>query len=126
MHLHQELEGYYLGMEPIDMGYQGMNEAAVLQPFEVPLHGCGDGLLIVEDFDGIRALLAHHFQGHGYGVCSAATVRDALTIAKDEHPRVVIVDYDMSGEDATKAVTRLRAELPESYIVMMGGPGTVD
>ena len=123
MHLHQELEGYYLGLEPIDME-QGINTST--RSYAPQLEGCTNGLMIVEDFDSIRALLAHHFQGHGYGVCSAATVRDALAIAGDEHPRVIIVDYDMLGEDATKAVTKLRGALPTSYIVLMGGPGTAD
>jgi len=140
MHLHQELEGFYLGLEtpsvPNDSewmrkdivmnGIHKPNEVSAIQTYEVPLHGCAGGLLIVEDFDSIRALLAHHFQKHGYGVCSSATVRDALMIAKDEQPRVVIVDYDMSGVDATKALALLRASLPDSYIVLMGGPGTSD
>jgi DNA-binding response OmpR family regulator len=132
MHLHQELEGFYLGIDTPpewmtkEYAMGATHQQHAIQSYEVPVHGCAGGLLIVEDFDGIRALLAHHFQRHGYGVCSSATVRDALHIARDEQPRIVIVDYDMTGEDVNKAIAKLRTALPDSYIVLMGGPGTSD
>jgi len=81
-------------------------------------------VLILEDFDSIRAYLKNHFKMQGYDVCSAATIRDALEMAEEEYPQVIIIDYDLSGEDAYEAIRRLRAILPLSYIVLMGGPDT--
>jgi DNA-binding response OmpR family regulator len=91
-------------------------------------------LLIIEDFDEIRALLARRFTKHGFDVFSSATVRDALTIAREEAPQVIVIDYDLSpipfeggtGEMACHAIRRLRETLPKSHILLMGGPDTVE
>lgn len=81
-------------------------------------------VLILEDFDSIRAYLKNHFKMQGYDVLSAATIRDAIELAEAEYPQIVIIDYDLNGEDAYEAIRRLRGILPLSYIVLMGGPDT--
>jgi DNA-binding NtrC family response regulator len=133
MHMHQELEGYYLGIEPMEYAgsfYQRKtrtgerfqtSEPSSLVDSKTSL-ACS--VLIVEDFDGIRALLASHLQRNGYMVSSSATARDALVLAEEDHPQIIIVDYDLSGENALTVALRLHSMLPNSYIVLMGGPGT--
>jgi len=81
-------------------------------------------LLILEDFDEIRAFLSRHFMAHDFDVFSASTVRDALAIAWEESPQVVIVDYDLTSENALRAIERIRIAAPESYIVLIGGANT--
>src|SRR5665811_1534349 len=51
-------------------------------------------MLILEDFDEIRAFLSRHFTQQGYDVFSSATLRDAIAIAWEEAPHIIIVDYD--------------------------------
>ena len=152
MHLHQELEGYYLGEAP----HHTMNEvtsASIAKamprtprrsnsriPSEAPSHASSAMrvrrhsketapkqkpiLLILEDFDEIRAFLVRHFDQRGYDVFSASTLRDALVIAWEEAPQVILIDYDLSGEAALHAIERLHIALPQSYIVLIGGPQT--
>ncbi len=123
MYWHQEAENFYLGDASLVMPrIRSMNQ-----------HGTGKRnhgreypplVLILEDFDSIRAYLKNHFKMQGYEVSSAATIRDALEMAEEQYPQVIIIDYDLSGEDAYEAIRRLRAILPLSYIVLMGGPDT--
>jgi DNA-binding response OmpR family regulator len=114
---HQDLEGFYLGtlaMEPTII-IEGHAEATALPR---PM------VLILEDFDAIRAWTSHHLEQKGYDVYSAATLHDAIQIAKEAEPQLVLIDYDMSGEDAIWAVGQLRGLAPHAFILVLGGPGT--
>ncbi len=79
-------------------------------------------LLILEDFDEIRAYLSRHFIQYQYDVFSSATLRDALAIAWEETPTAILIDYITSGETAFRAIERLHEAVPQSYIVLVGGP----
>lgn len=83
-------------------------------------------MLILEDFDEIRAFLARHFTQQGYEVYSSSTLRDALAIAWEEAPQVILIDYDLSGETAIHAIKRLHEAQPQSHVVLVGGPQTTE
>lgn len=83
-------------------------------------------VLILEDFDEIRALLSQHFVRQGYEVYSSATLDGALSMSKDRAPDVLFIDYDLASENPFDATRQLHAALPQSRIVLMGGPGTED
>jgi ActR/RegA family two-component response regulator len=72
-------------------------------------------LLIIENFDKIRADLAHHFVSAGYRLFSAATLRDALTLSNDNIPDVVILDFELRGGQALSAIEQLRTCLPQLH-----------
>ena len=78
-------------------------------------------MLILEDFDSIRAYLAHHFERLGFRVYSAARIGDAIAICQSMLPRVIIIDHDLIGEQWQDAVQEMRANLPGSTIIVMGG-----
>ncbi len=83
-------------------------------------------LLILEDFDALRARLGACLVKTGYDVFSSATLRDALAIGREEAPRVIIVDNNLSSEGAAYAIKRLHTLLPRSYILLIGGPDSLD
>src|SRR5579885_1337067 len=122
MYDHQDLEYFFLGgeenwiMEPLthysSNGYR-FNHIAE--------HVKGT-VLILEDFDGIRALLSSHFKRQGYDVESAATLRGALSLSLENTPAVLFIDYDLSAENPYNAIQVLHGALPESRIVLIGGP----
>jgi DNA-binding response OmpR family regulator len=76
-------------------------------------------LLILENFDSIRAQLTKHFTSAGYDLFSSATLSDALELACENVPDVVIIDYTLRGGGALAAIERLRHCLPHSYIVLI-------
>ena len=85
-------------------------------------------VLILEDFDAIRALLSDHFKHRGYEVFSSATLAGALAMTNElartngAPPDILFIDYDLTDEDPFIAIHELRTSLPHSTIVMMGGP----
>jgi DNA-binding response OmpR family regulator len=81
-------------------------------------------LLIIENFDSIRAQLAHHFTSAGYDLFSSATLNDAVSLACENVPDVVIIDYALKGGGALVAIERLRHCLPNSYIVLIAPQDT--
>jgi DNA-binding response OmpR family regulator len=69
-------------------------------------------ILILEDFDRIRHFFAHHFEKRGFRVYSAARLQDAEAVALTVLPQVVIIDYDLEREDASKDTLRRRFCIP--------------
>lgn len=96
---------------------EGLKRAAIGTPRK-PCHTC---VLIVEDYDAIRAYMARHFEREGFRVYSASNASNALALADTVLPQIVVVDYDLSHEDALTAVSQLRATLPGSIIMVYGG-----
>jgi len=88
-----------------------------------PYPGAGiQTLLVVEDYDKLRAALGQHFERRGYRVYSVSRGRDAEAIAVSVLPQAVLLDYDLGSEDAVMLAKHLRAILPGSTIVITGGP----
>lgn len=79
-------------------------------------------LLVVEDYDKLRAALGHHFERRGYRVYSASRGKDAEAIAHSLLPQAILLDYDLGSEDAMTIAKHLRSILPGSAIIITGGP----
>jgi DNA-binding response OmpR family regulator len=79
-------------------------------------------LLVVEDYDKLRAVLGHHFERRGYRVYSVSRGKDAEAIAHSLLPQVILLDYDLAGEDALMIARHLQTILPGSKIIITGGP----
>jgi DNA-binding response OmpR family regulator len=82
-------------------------------------------LLVVEDYDKLRAALGQHFERRGCRVYSVSRGRDAEAIAVSMLPQAVLIDYDLDSEDAVLTAKHLRTILPGSTIVITGGPDNV-
>lgn len=78
-----------------------------------------DRLLVIEDDDDLRDLLARRFADAGYAVRTAATGPDALAAVADEVPDLVLLDVMLPGLDGVEVCRRLRTEHPLLYILML-------
>jgi DNA-binding response OmpR family regulator len=108
------------------MSETGLGVSDALRNAGMNMMPCSHCMLIVEDFDGIRAVLARHFEREGFTVYSAATPHDAHVIARSINPMIVIVDYDLSDSDSLSALQQLRDALPHSIIILYGGVDSKD
>jgi CheY-like chemotaxis protein len=64
-------------------------------------------LLIVEDNPHLRRILAGALEYHGYTVSEAATGEEAIVMAINENPKLILLDLtlpDMSGTEAARAL----------------------
>ncbi|NMP21778.1 response regulator transcription factor [Sulfobacillus harzensis] len=75
-------------------------------------------LLVVDDEESIRDLLAIGLGHRGFEVKTAANAAEALEIVSTFAPHAAIVDVMMPGEDGFQLTRRLRQD-PNLYIVML-------
>ena len=64
-------------------------------------------VLIVDDNDRLRAVLAQLLHSHGYDTLEAATGFEAITKTSSSRPNLVLMDFDlpdMTGADAARII----------------------
>ena len=67
-------------------------------------------VLVVDDDEAVRELVATILEEEGYAVHTAASGSEALTVARRERPAVVVMDIAMPGLDGLSTCRRLRAD----------------
>jgi two-component system KDP operon response regulator KdpE len=75
-------------------------------------------ILVVDDEAQIRRALAVNLRARGYEVDLAATGEDALRVAAERHPDVVLLDLGLPGVDGTEVVRGLRGWSTVPIIVL--------
>ncbi len=76
-------------------------------------------VLVVDDDDAIRTTLARSLGAEGYAVEVAANGRDALTVARDRTPDLVVLDLMLPGITGLDVCRRLRAAEEHLPIVLL-------
>jgi len=79
-------------------------------------------VLLIEDDDELRELLARYLSGHGFTVREAANGRDGLALALGQDCDVVVLDImlpDMSGLDVLRDLRR-ETHLPVALLTARG------
>ena len=83
-------------------------------------------ILIVDDEETTRELFAELLQRWDYDVDQTADGHEALKIAAETHPDVIISDLVMPKLDGLALVRALREEQPDTPVVIITGKGTID
>src|SRR3954469_25994484 len=83
-------------------------------------------ILIVDDEETTRELFAELLERWGYDVDQTADGHEALKIASETHPDVIISDLVMPKLDGLALVRALREEQPDTPVVIITGKGTID
>lgn len=83
-------------------------------------------ILIVDDEEDIRTSLGGILEDEGYQVLSAANGSEALDIAREELPDLVLLDIWMPGLDGIQTLEQIKLLSPEMTVVMMSGHGTIE
>ncbi|MCE9573007.1 MAG: sigma-54 dependent transcriptional regulator [Deltaproteobacteria bacterium] len=82
-------------------------------------------ILVVDDEEGIRAFLAEALETDGHEVTTAASGDEALRLTAERAFHVVLTDLRMPGTDGMTVVRRLRAEQPDTEVIVLTAHGTV-
>jgi DNA-binding response OmpR family regulator len=80
-------------------------------------------ILVVDDEESVRSLLADFFTPLGYRVITTADGNEALELAAREEPDVILLDVVMPGVDGAEVCKALRASDKTALIpvIMMTG-----
>jgi two-component system response regulator FlrC len=82
-------------------------------------------VLIVDDEPGIRSFLAEVLRGEGHTVTTAADGEEASRLLDQRGFHVVITDLRMPRVDGMTLVRKVRAESPETEVIVLTGNATV-
>lgn len=101
----------------------GMLAEKMSQHLDVAERKRHNKILVVDDNKLIRELLRHSFIKAGLCVLTAENGREALDLARDQHPDVVVTDIEMPELDGYGLCERLRKEpdLRHLLVVIMSG-----
>lgn len=67
-------------------------------------------VLVVDDEESLRTIIAHSFKERGYSVLTADNGTDGLTLARTERPDIVILDLLMPGMLGFEVCKRIRED----------------
>jgi DNA-binding response OmpR family regulator len=88
-----------------------------------PADGSPNTVLLVEDDDGLRGMLAVFLRIAGYRVETASDERGALERFTRDRPSAVVTDLILPQGEGMNAVRAMRKAAPEVPIVVMSGGG---
>ncbi len=83
-------------------------------------------VLVVDDEDGLRAFLAEALTTAGHDVTTAASGDEALRRLAGQAFELVITDLRMPGTDGMAVLRRVRAEQPETEVIVLTAHGTIE
>jgi len=83
-------------------------------------------LLVVDDAAAIRTVVRDFFEAQGYTVLEAADGNEALALAREAAPDLVLLDVMMPGPDGFEVVRRLRGEGATPVILLTARAAETD
>ncbi|MEO8744507.1 MAG: response regulator [Candidatus Dormiibacterota bacterium] len=86
-----------------------------------PANTGGTGLftvLVADDNDVAQRLCRRVLEKAGYGVLIAADGLQAVDVACNQHPSMILMDVAMPGIDGLEAMRRIKAQIPTMPIVI--------
>lgn len=86
----------------------------------------GGRLLIVEDNDVFRDLLARYLRSRGYDVAEAADGAEGIEMLSSYRPDLILCDLRMPRVDGLRVLEVVKQELPGVPVIVMSGAGLLD
>jgi two-component system NtrC family response regulator len=83
-------------------------------------------ILIADDDEAIRAVVAHNLQEMGLTVIEAKSAEEGWEIFEKESPDLVITDVRMAGISGMELLTRLRDADPFALVIVITAYGSVE
>jgi signal transduction histidine kinase len=83
-------------------------------------------ILLVDDEEGIRKVLGISLMDCGYQVTTARNGEEALQVFAEVRPPIVLTDIKMPGMDGIELLQRIKAQSPETEVIMITGHGEME
>lgn len=80
-------------------------------------------LLVVDDDEGLRLLMADQLRGEGYGVETAANAREALDHLERHPPDLLVLDLKLPDAEGPELISRLQRDRAAVPFVIVTGRG---
>ncbi len=83
-------------------------------------------ILLVDDEAGIRKVLGIALADCGYRVSTAENGEEALALFRELDPAIVLTDIKMPDMDGIELLRRIKAESPDTEVIMFTGHGDME
>ena len=83
-------------------------------------------VLLVDDEPGILKVLGISLADRGYRVMTAESGEEALRVFHEARPEVILTDIKMPGMDGIELLKRIKAESPNTEVIMITGHGEME
>lgn len=81
-------------------------------------------ILVVDDEESVQNLVGIILSSRGYTVAKANDAAEGIELVAKLHPALVLLDYMMPGMNGLAALTRIKEEYPDTYVIMFTGKGS--
>ncbi|KGX86396.1 response regulator [Pontibacillus marinus] len=78
-------------------------------------------VLVVDDQPGIRMLLEEVIKSEGFNVLQAVTGEEALSVVREKHPDLMLLDYKLPVKDGIEVIEDLEKDNIHIASVLMSG-----
>ena len=78
-------------------------------------------ILSIDDEDIIRELLGELLDAHGYRFTGVATPHEALRVAREDPPDLIITDLQLEESDGLELVEKFTAIVPDAPVILLTG-----
>ena len=85
----------------------------------------GKSLLLVEDDETFREVLARALVRRGYALSVAASTEQARSWLRDQRPDYAVVDLKLPGESGLAAVSAIMAVAPSARVLVLTGYASI-
>jgi len=76
-------------------------------------------VLVVDDEPAVRGLVRRVLAGGGFEVVEAADGQEALRVAQQDVPDLVVLDWQMPGLSGPEVLTELARHYPEVPVILL-------
>ena len=80
-------------------------------------------ILVIDDDDEIRYSLKRVLAARGYAIVEAGSGEEGIRIAGQVNPAVILLDNRMEGMSGLEALQHLKAEVPQTMVILMTAYG---
>jgi class 3 adenylate cyclase len=78
----------------------------------------GNKVLVIDDDEKLRKLVAEYLEGYGFQVRTLPDGRSVLSTIRNESPDIVILDIMLPGKDGLEVLKEIRSELSVAVIML--------
>ena len=83
-------------------------------------------VLVVDDEPGLRDVLEMRVESWGFRVCTASDADEAVRVARERRPDIVLTDVVLPGRSGVDLLKSLRALQPTVPVILMTAHGSID
>jgi len=83
-------------------------------------------ILIVDDSPAIHQLVASHFEGEPWHICSAYSGAEGLSMAASRGAEVVLLDVDLPDMNGFEVCRHLGEEAPDAAVIFLTASASID